>query len=115
MCQHSSAKECRSGSPYFVSFILQFHIQDCKRFYKCSAEHAQLTFQVILPPRIGGTKLCYSAGWLMQDAWREDSFLAFRSLLLRGAQSAFPEHKTSKWNDWKGNEKAWDRMGCDML
>lgn len=32
--------------------------------------------------RIGGTKLCYSAVWLMQDAWRENSFLAFRSLLL---------------------------------
>ena len=52
-------------------------------------------FPVIPPPRIGGTKLCYSAVWLMQDAWREDSFLAFRSLLLRGAQSAFPAHEAT--------------------
>ncbi|CAK8998750.1 unnamed protein product [Durusdinium trenchii] len=36
---------------------------------------------------IAGTKLCYSAVWLMQDAWREDSFLAFRSLLLKENRS----------------------------
>ncbi|CAJ1373471.1 unnamed protein product [Effrenium voratum] len=29
-----------------------------------------------------GTRLCYSAVWLIRDAWREDSFLAFRSLVL---------------------------------